>query len=164
MEAKIINTVKPQVFFKCIEQLLNVERWVEFLAENASDAHVTVMFKVGQNNIDKPGSVVLKSELGKYWKKLLGPMTESGLFYNQDIGTIFITGPYAAMFLQEVNGKKLGALSEGLFGILRGMGLDRQETYKAIEKLREGQYLLLGRTSVITNNSLSTSEFEGLTQ
>ena len=149
MEAKIINTVKPHVFFKTIARLIFVERWVEFLAENVSDAHVTVMFKLGQGDLDKLDSVVLKSKLERYWKEVLGPKTEVGQFYNQEIGTVFIAGPYAAMFVQEVNGKKLGALSEGLFGILRGMGLDRQETYKAIEKLREGQYLVLGRTSTL---------------
>ena len=147
MEAKILNTVKPHVFFKTIAQLIYVERWVEFLAENASDAHVTVVFKLGQRNLDKLDSLVLKSKLERYWKRVLGPTTEFGQFYNQEIGTVFITGPYAAMFVQEVDGKKLGALSEGLFGILRGMGLNREETFHAIEKLREGQYLVLGRTS-----------------
>lgn len=115
---------------------------------------MTIMFKLGQRNLDDSESIGLKLELENYWKRLLGPMTEFGLFQSEDIGTIFITGPYTGMFVQDINGKKLGALPEGLFGILRGLGLNREETSNAIEKLAEGQYLILGRTSTITNKSL----------
>ena len=162
MEARTIKKEKPHIFFNTLAQLIYVEKWVEFLTENDSDSHLTIMFKLGQQNLNDVSAADLKSKLENYWQKILGPRTEFGLFYNQDIGTVFITGPYTGLFVQEVNGKKLGALPQGLYGILRGLGLNNKETSDALEKLAEGQYLILGRTNIITNNRLNTVEFEGL--
>ncbi len=163
METKSIKKEEPHVFFYTIAQLLYVEKWVDFLTKNDSDSHLTIMFKLGQQNLDDMSLEDLKLKLENYWQKILGPMTEFGLFYNQDIGTIFITGPYTGLFVQEVNGKKLGALPEGLYGILRGLGLNSKETSTTLEKLAEGQYLILGRTSTIIKNPFKTAKFEGLT-
>lgn len=163
METKSIKKEEPHVFFYTMAQLSYVEKWVDFLTKNGLDSHLTIMFKLGQQYLDDLSAADLKLKLENYWKKILGPLTEFGLFYNPDIGTVFITGPYTGLFVQEVNGKELGALPEGLYGILRGLGLNSKETSNTLEKLAEGQYLILGRTSTIIKNPFETVEIQGLT-
>ena len=136
MISKTIEKDKPSIFFKTTAQLSHVEKWVEFIQENSRNTQLTVMFKLG------------KYYQGEGALEVLGPKALFGLFFNQDIGTVFVAGPYSPVFLQEVDGKKLGAMSEGIYGILRGLGLNDNETTLAITKLAEGRFLLLCKTWV----------------
>ena len=147
----ISNTIekdKPSIFFKTTAQLSHVEKWVEFIQENSRNTQLTVMFKLGKYYQGEGDLEVLRPGFKDYWKNLLGPKALFGLFFNQDIGTVFVAGPYSPVFLQEVDGKKLGAMSEGIYGILRGLGLNDNETTLAITKLAEGRFLLLCKTWV----------------
>lgn len=145
MESKVIKNGRQHVFSKIIARLSYVEEFVERMSVEAPDSQLTLLFKLGNSYQEETDSEVLKPKLKIYLKKLLGPMTDFGLFYNQDIGSIFIAGPYTSIFIQEVDGKKLGAMSEGVYGILKGFGLNDWETSHAIENLMEGQFLLLGK-------------------
>lgn len=147
MISKLKITGRQHTFSETIPQLENVEKFVGRIAENRLYSPLTVLLKLGQYDQQQSKSAACNKGFINYWKHLLGPSTEFGLFFNEDIGTIFIVGPYSALFLQEVDGKKLGALSQGIYGILRGLGLSDQKTSEAIRKLGEGQYLLLGKVS-----------------
>ena len=86
-----------------------------------------------------------KAVLKKYWDQLLGEGADFGFFSNPEIGTVFIVGPLSTMFLHDVDGKKLGAMSEGPYGILRGMGAGKTNVAKYLNKLNDGSYILLVR-------------------
>ena len=55
---------------------------------------------------------------------------------------MYIAGPLVAMFLQDIDGKKLGTLSGGPYGILRGLGIDAEKVATALKVLENGGYLL----------------------
>ena len=146
MISKFKNAAKHHVFSKMIAQLSEVERVVDRTNKDDSDTQLTFLFKLGKHCFGEDRKIEGQSRrLKNYWKKLLGPTIDFGSFYNRDIGTIFIAGPLSEIFLQDVDGKKLGAFTEGPYGILRGLGLNHVKASVAIKKLNEGQYLLLGK-------------------
>lgn len=49
------------------------------------------------------------------------------------------------MFLYDVNGNKLGALSGGTYGIPRGFGIGPTDTMDFLDKLDKGSYLVILR-------------------
>ncbi|WP_188464441.1 hypothetical protein [Bizionia arctica] len=79
--------------------------------------------------------------------------SKSGLFFNPEIGTIFCIGNLSPFFLQEIDGKPLGALGTGVYGIIRGLGINEEDAKQNITELRQGNYLLFisGTANTIEN-------------
>ena len=107
---------------------------------------ITVVGKVAQfySNDDSDDYKNLAT-LKMYWNQLLGGSTTFASFKNAVLGNIFIAGPLASTFLGEVNGKTLGTLSVGPYGIMMGMGATVLQAKTFIEMLHNGCYLLLLR-------------------
>ena len=70
---------------------------------------------------------------------------EYDYFYNPEIGYIFVIGPLTSIFLNDLEGKILGAISAGPYGILRGLGISSKEATAHIEALKKDGYLLIVR-------------------
>ncbi len=78
------------------------------------------------------------SEVAKVGKKF-------NFFFNPEIGDIFITGPLTSIFLNDLEGKYLGALSTGPYGILRGLGISKNIATDHLTALKDGGYLIIIR-------------------
>lgn len=91
-----------------------------------------------QNNVDT---------VKRYWNKLLKNDHDFGTFENSEIGSIFIAGTLAPIFLREINGKILGTLSVGPYAIIMGMGATEIQSKAFISSLNNDNYLLLFRGS-----------------
>ena len=76
---------------------------------------------------------------------------KSGMFFNPEIGTIFCLGNLSSMFLQEINGQALGAIGTGVYGIIRGLGINDEEAKQHVTHLSKDHYLLFvsGKTATI---------------
>ena len=66
-------------------------------------------------------------------------------YFNPEIVHIFIIGPLSSIFLNDLEGKSLGALSMGPYGILRGLGISRKMANAHLSALKKGGYLLIVR-------------------
>ncbi len=147
MNLKIIKRKEKRFFSKIFDRLSEVEKVVKLIREDTvSDTQLTLLVKLDQSyRTDAEEAKERDERLKTYWKKLLGPKTNFGFFTNREIGTIFIAGPLSEIFLHDLDGKKLAELSEGPYGILRGLGIDEAEATNYVKKLNEGRYLLLVR-------------------
>lgn len=159
MSAKVPKPREKRFFSKTFDQLSQVEQAITFvLAENPLDPRSTLLVKLDKiHHTELWEAEEMNERLKTYWKKLLGPKTDFGFFYNREIGTVFIAGPLSELFLHDVDGKKLAELSEGPYGILRGLGIDDTETASYIKKLNEGRYLLLIRGNGLDLNALENA-------
>jgi hypothetical protein len=147
---------KKHIIPKIFAQLTQVERAIKHSTKtNGMDSQFTLLVKLGQTyNAERRLAEEKNKELKTYWRKLLGAKTDFGFFYNPEIGTIFIAGPLSELFLHDIDGKKLGALTEAPYGILRGLGISEPEAIDNIKKLNEGRYLLLVRMNRFDLKSL----------
>lgn len=147
---------KKHVVSKLYVHLNQVERAIEYIVKtDDTDTQLTMLVKLGEtSNATYPFTELTNIQMETYWRNLLCKNTEIGFFQNPQIGTIFVAGALSEVFLHDINGKKLGAMSGGPYGILRGLGVEEPEAANYIKKLNEGLYLLLVRTSRF--------DFEGL--
>lgn len=145
MSPQIIKTEEKRFFSKIFDQLSEVEKIIRSIQENTiSDVQLTLLVKLENSYCtDSQEAREKKEQLKTYWEKLLGPKTNFGFFTNREMGTIFIAGPLTELFLYDIDGKKLAELSEGPYGILRGLGIEEAEATNNVKKLKEGNYLLL---------------------
>ncbi|MDE3742546.1 hypothetical protein [Maribacter polysaccharolyticus] len=143
---KIVKKDDPGIFLVPIAKLSHLEKWVELKRKSSSDMQLTLLFKIGQHFFGEGELNFLRPALKEYWERILGPDLEFGFFFNEDIGTIFVAGPYRGLFLQMINDKKLGSFTKGVHGILGGLGFNDRKTAEAIGKLRQGHYLIIGKT------------------
>ncbi|MFT6796850.1 MAG: hypothetical protein ACJART_001996 [Maribacter sp.] len=86
-----------------------------------------------------------QKELKHYWEDSLGPTSDFGLFCNPELGTLFIAGSLASQFLNNMDGKALGEIRSGPYGILRGLGIAEKDATNYIKDLNEGYFLLILR-------------------
>jgi len=147
MELKITHTKEKRFFSKIFARLSEVEKFIELIqGDTASDTQLSLLIKLDRSyGIDTKEAKERNDRLKTYWKKLLGPKTNFGFFTNREIGTVFIAGPLSKIFLHDLCGKKLAELSEGPYGILRGLGIEEAEAINYVKKLNEGHYVLLVR-------------------
>ncbi len=147
MNAKTSKTSERRFFSKIFDELFQVEKVIRFIREaTVSDTQMTLLFKLDQSYCTRTKEAREKNEqLKAYWKKLLGSKTNFGFFTNREIGTVFIAGPLSDLFLHDLDGKKLAELSEGPYGVLRGLGIEDTQAVDYVKKLNDGHYLLIVR-------------------
>ncbi len=147
MNAKTSKISERRFFSKIFDELSQVEKVIRIIREDTvSDTQMTLLFKLDQSYRTSTEEARLKNEqLKAYWKKLLGPKINFGFFTNREIGTVFIVGPLCDLFLHDLDGKKLAELSEGPYGVLRGLGIEDTQASDFVKKLNDGHYLLLVR-------------------
>ena len=143
MKSETVNLIR--IYFKPYPTLSSLENTVTALTK-LGVTEFTVLGKLNQlflemNKPDLNNAAVLKL----YWEKLLGKSTVFGSFTNSALGDIFIAGPLSSTFLGDVNGKTLGTLSVGPYGIMLGMGATETQAKTFIETLQLNHFLILFR-------------------
>ena len=83
-----------------------------------------------------------------YWKNMLDHTIAFDSLKNPEIGDIFIVGALTSTFLNKVDGKTLGMLSVGPYGILRGIGASESQANIYLKLLKNGRYLLIFRGNI----------------
>ncbi|MGB5553378.1 MAG: hypothetical protein WBM83_01880 [Flavobacteriaceae bacterium] len=110
------------------------------------DVQLSVLGKLDDFNLeDSRQSLIKKENLKTFWRQTLGSSAEFGFFSNPELGTMYIVGPLITTFLHDVEGTKLGALSSGPYGILRGLGIAAEKASEYIKFLDKGGFLLILR-------------------
>lgn len=94
-----------------------------FVEKKLTGPEVSIIGKVSQFCNDKN---IEGTELDKilriYGENALRPNSDFGIFENPEIGNFFVVGALVSTFLYKLEGKTLGMLWAGPYGILRGMG------------------------------------------
>lgn len=134
-------------FVKSYPHLWLLEEAIKILSEHASyQLQISVLGKMGVVCIFTNKEFIRsKKELKLYWKDNLGANSHFGLFCNPEIGTLFIAGSLVSQFLNKLDGKFLGEIPSGLFGILKGLGLEEPSATWHLNALIQGHYVLLIR-------------------
>ncbi len=136
-----------------IEQIKNVINSIYHTPIN--DVQISVL---GKLEAEKPNSNFLnaKKKLQQYCEHNLKLSSNFGIILNADVGPFFIAGFLTPMFLQEINGKTIGSMSTGLFGILRGLGINQNNVNTYLKALEKGNYILILRGSSTVLNKLES--------
>ncbi len=147
MKTKVLNTVKKYFFFKTYPHLWQLEKAIKIINENdAFNSQLSILGKFTQEQAENEKKPFTERKNFKpYWQELLGTSVDFGFFSNPEIGTIFIVGSLTSMFLHEIDGKALGAMSTGLYGIIRGLGGYKLQAETYLKLLNGGSYLLILR-------------------
>ena len=138
MRAKI-NTQKQKHFLiKSYRHLWQLEEVIEEIRKSATAAlQLSVLGKLEQDCVSNDKEIIrAKNELKHYWKESLGPASDFGLFCNPAIGTLFIVGSLVSLFLHDIDGKVLGEMSSGPYGILRGLGIAEKKYIRLHKKFK----------------------------
>ncbi|WP_405572592.1 hypothetical protein [Winogradskyella sp. Asnod2-B02-A] len=128
--------------FKSIRQIENIIK--QICSSDINDIQISVLGKVEDVNFDTNFADSWK-ELKSYCSNKLQLASNFGMVSNSEIGTYFIAGFLAPMFLQEINGKTIGAMSTGFYGILRGLGIDQENVSGYSKALNKGGLILIIR-------------------
>lgn len=147
MRSKIQGTKEKRVFVKSYPEFLYVEKAVKILKHNkGNNLQVSILGTFAEESIDDEKNLVNEKDvMEKRCKTLFGFPIDFGTLSNPEIGTIFISGFLVHTFLQKVERKTIGSMSTGPYGILRGLGIDRERTAFYIKALQQGNYLLILR-------------------
>lgn len=134
-------------YIRVLENLLQVETAVGIIKDTISESmEFSILGKLEPHQFNNKKILVEKRRsLRLYWGSLLGKETYVGFFAHPEIGYVYVIGPLVPMFLYDVNGNKLGALSGGTYGILRGFGIGPVDAIYFLDKLDKGSYLFILR-------------------
>lgn len=147
MSAETNNPKQKHIYFKDYEQLHLLEKALDELKEqDILGPQISILGKVDQFYHDKNIEISKDvNSLRVYWKNTLDIATPFGSLYNPEIGNIFFVGTLTSIFLNKVDGKTLGMLSVGPYGILRGIGASDEQSENYLKILKSGSYLLIAR-------------------
>ena len=146
MKAKVSKSTHKHVFSKIYFDSFHVLEAAEIIINESSDYELSILGKTNilssaQNKGQINTGIAIKDHLSKITKVVM----ECDYFYNPEIGYIFIIGPLTSIFLNDLEGKTLGAISAGPYGILRGLGISPKTATAHIEALKKDGYLLITR-------------------
>lgn len=158
MKTRVKMLTEKKFISKIYFNLSQLEKAVFEIGKYTSAFEISVLGKVGHLKIDLDRELDIKN----YWIAGMKDESEFGHFFNPEIGTIFIAGPLAPLFLDDMGGKSLGSMSSGPYGILRGLGINEEQAATQIKKLNQGGYLLIVRghslDARILNDALSLGQ------
>ncbi|NND79557.1 MAG: hypothetical protein HKN53_06650 [Maribacter sp.] len=146
MKAKIAKSDHKFVFSKIYSDSIHLLEAAEIITNESSACELSILGKTNilnsaQNKGQINTGIAIKDHLSKITKEVM----ECDYFYNPEIGYIFIIGPLTSIFLNDLEGKSLGAISVGPYGILRGLGISHKQTISHIKALKKGGYLMIVR-------------------
>ena len=147
MNPEDINTVQKRVYFKSYKNLKQIEKALKSVTElNDSKIQLSVLGKFPKIYADdtKQREAIIKN-MEIYWNELLGVPAQFGTFDNPEIGAVFVVGPLTTIFLNKINGKNLGDMTTGIYGILRGLGADTYQAKNYVMNLNNEEYLMIMR-------------------
>lgn len=138
-----------QIYLRAYENLFQLEKDLMLLQQqDHMDSTISVLGKASKFYLDTNIEVSKDANAIKlYWEKALGYTTNFGSFINPELGNVFIIGALASSFLYAIDGKTLGMLSSGPYGILRGIGAKETDVAEYLKKLYDDNYLLIFRGS-----------------
>ncbi len=147
MKVKLRNAEQKHFFIKSYTLLSELRKAVMMIQESALSPNVSILgkFTNEQSFKNEKEQIEFEKQLKNYWKESLGSMIEFGAFKNPELGTVFIIGALTPMFLHKINGKALGGMSAGFYGILRGLGAYKLQADIYLKALNKGNYLLIVR-------------------
>ncbi|MGB5499560.1 MAG: hypothetical protein WBM77_11585 [Maribacter sp.] len=146
MKAKVNKSARKHVFSKIYFDPFLILEAAEIIANASADYEITIIGKTNiLNSAQNKGQINTGIAIKDHLSKITKAAMECDYFYNPEIGYIFITGPLTSIFLNDLEGKTLGAISAGPYGILRGLGISPKETTAHISALKKGGYLLIVR-------------------
>lgn len=135
-----------QVLFKTYSALNSLNKTLNLIREKEiSNLELCILGKTDSNFLEIKDSTKALVDLENNWKTYEGNLSKFKFLHNPKIGKIFIVGFLESMFLNDLEGKKLGSMSVGPYGILRGLGASQLEANEIIKALTEGSYLLIVR-------------------
>jgi len=146
MKAKVTKSAHKHVFSKIYLDSFHILEAAEIIINESADYELSILGKTNilnsaQNKGQINTGIVIKDHLSKLTKVVM----ECDYFYNPEMGYIFVIGPLTSIFLNDLEGKTLGAISAGPYGILRGLGISQSEASVHIKALKKGGYLLIAR-------------------
>jgi hypothetical protein len=147
MTTGIYNAKQKEVYFKEYANLSLLENSLKHLNKtDLTKFEISILGKVAQFYLDRDLKVSKDTDTLKiYWEKVLDNTIDFGILHNPELENIFIVGALASTFLYEVDGKALGMLSSGPYGILRGIGASEAQATSLIKTLNNGNFLLIFR-------------------
>ncbi|MBC8757642.1 hypothetical protein H2O64_23440 [Kordia sp. YSTF-M3] len=137
-----------QFLIKIYPNLLQIEKVIRNIVQhkNGLQLQVSILGKLASNYSDKENA--LDEKIKKIRWELagfLGKHIQFGYFNNSEIGILFIVGHLTETFLCKIDGKELGSLPIGLFGIFRGIGIKLGDINRYIKELQNANLLLIIR-------------------
>ena len=147
MISKIHKQEHKRFLIKSYKYLWQLEEAIKGIRQiTTKQPQLSVLGKFGEDCIaDDKGIINSKKEMKRYWKGSLGANSHFGLFCNPEIGTLFIAGALVSQFLNDMDGKALGAITSGPYGILRGLGIKEKKATSYLKSLNNGDFLILIR-------------------
>jgi hypothetical protein len=135
------------VYFIAFQDLNQIEEFIELIKNQADNKlKLSVLGKINPLLIENEKNIEEKVSKAKMiWKNILYDSVNFGSFYNPEIGNVFVVGNLVSIFLHEVNGKPLAAMSCGSYSIFRGIGANDKQAISYLKKLNSGYYLLIIR-------------------
>ncbi|QCE40468.1 hypothetical protein [Psychroserpens sp. NJDZ02] len=147
MKSKIKETNQKRVFLKSYSKFQQIEKAIEALkVSDNNNLQISIIGKFNEDHWDDTKTLIaLEEDMETKCKALFEYPIDFGILSNPDIGTLFITGFLVSMFLQEIELKEIGAMLTGPYGILRGLGIDKESAYLSLKALQKGDYLMIIR-------------------
>lgn len=156
MKAKVTKSAHKHVFSKIYLDSFHILEAAEIITNESADYELSILGKTNiLNSAQNKGQINTGIAIKDHLSKLTKVVMECDYFYNPEIGYIFVIGPLTSIFLNDLEGKTLGAISAGPYGILRGLGISPKEATAHIKALKKGGYLLIARGY---NNDIDTLE------
>ena len=147
MRSKIKKQEQKHFSIKSYQYLWQLEDAIKQIHTNALEQlQLSVLGQFGQECIANNKEIIKsRKALKGYWKGFLGANSHFGLFCNPEIGTLFIAGALVPQFLNDMDGKALGEITSGPYGILRGLGIEENKATGYLKTLNNGHFLMLIR-------------------
>jgi len=146
MKASVSKSDRKHVYSKIFFDYHELIEVAEIIHNNPMAYELSVLGRTSKL-FSAQGKAIIGN--GKTLKKHLADLTPVGSefrsFYNPEIGDIFIIGPLSSIFLNDLEGKSLGTLSMGPYGILRGLGISQKKANAHLSALKKGGYLMMVR-------------------
>ena len=147
MKSRVNTAEKRIIKIVDFQHLHNLKKAIGLILSSKGKPQLSILGQLGYDGffLDKM-EIVMEQELKTYWNGVLETKTDFGIFGNPEFGTLFVAGPMASQFLNDISGEPLGTMSAGPYGILRGMGVNEDKVNTYLKLLKEGHYLLFIRT------------------
>jgi len=132
---------------KSYKKLSQIENVLSYIAQNNKNLlQISILAKlIGDKTTTKNEREKLIVDIKKQLTTILGTEYQFGLFFNSEIGSLFIAGHLTPVFLNKVSNKEVASIPAGISALFRGLGISKKNINSYLPELKNNRYCLLIR-------------------
>ncbi|NER15731.1 hypothetical protein [Spongiivirga citrea] len=149
MNTVSLHSEEKSIHIQIVDSMPEVVALLEDnIKHKTKSLHTSILGKLNISETKKHQLEAIIDKQKQTWKRILKSQPNFNYHNTAEVGILFSVGPISKILANKVNGKAIAELSNGIYGVLRGLGASEFQAASYIKALQNDRFIIIQRESL----------------